>query len=104
MGRITPEQEQERMQKVLDRIDGNEQETLPSLIDRVYEKIITTKDTQCYINLNGKKYKLIEFKMSMTADSIQITLENNMIIVFDETNIDFFITNAIVAVYQPFFV
>lgn len=103
MENIISDQESDRMQKVLDRIDGNE-ETLPSLIDRVYEKIITTKDTQCYINLNGKKYKLIEFKMSIDADSIQITLENNLVIIFDETNIDFFITNAIVAVYQPFFV
>lgn len=104
MENIISDQESDRMQKVLDRIDGNENEILPSLIDRVYEKIITTKDTQCYINLNGKKYKLIEFKMSIGADSIQITLENNLVIIFDETNIDFFITNAIVAVYQPFFV
>ena len=104
MENIISNHESERMQKVLDRIDGNENETLPSLIDKVYEKIITTKDTQCYINLNGKKYKLIEFKMTNHTTSIQITLENNMIIVFDETNIDFFITNAIIAVYQPFFV
>ena len=97
--------DQERIERVLARIEGDDgEELLPSLMERVYEKLITTKDYQCYINLNSVKYKLIEIKASSTYDQIQITLENNLVIIFDQTNIDFFITNAIVAVYQPFFV
>jgi len=96
---------EERIQRVLARIDGEGEDVLlPSIMERVYEKLITTKDYQCYINLNDKKYKLIEIKTSSNYDQLIITLENNLVIIFDQTNIDFFITNAIVAVYQPFFV
>ena len=73
--------------KVLDRIDGNE-ETLPSLIDRVYEKIITTKDTQCYINLNGKSINLLSSKCQLILILYKL-LENNLVIILMKQTLTF---------------
>lgn len=101
------EMDENRIDKVISLIDGTpsemrESEWEYSILEKVYTKLLNEKDSLYYLKLNDRKYKVSELKVLGTCDALQITLENNMVIIFDETNIDFFIINAMIAVYQPF--
>lgn len=98
----------ERMQRVLNRLgdDSNphDVEYVSGMIDKIYNKFLENKDGLYFIILNDKKYKIVSLQPMGNLEAIQIVLENNICMIFDDTNIDFFMRYAIMAVYQPFMV
>lgn len=94
-----------RMQAIVDRYDNVETEpeaVEETLIQKVYDKFISTKDASYMMTLNSKKYRIVEFRPIGACDAIEVTIDNGIILMFDNTNIDFFVEHVTVATYKPF--